>query len=201
LRAIITSPEFFSRASYRAKTRSPFEYAVAALRALSAETDGDRPLLDWIARMGQPLYGRITPDGYADRTDQWLSTGALLNRFNFANALATNRIKGTRIDATRLLAGTDSFAPPAIAARLTQIALGGDIAPRTKDALDRVKIETAVQTNAQPVTTTAVQATATTNVNTNYAPKAAATQNADSPSPLVAQIITLVIGAPEFQQR
>jgi uncharacterized protein (DUF1800 family) len=200
LRAIITSPEFFSRSAYRAKTRSPFEYAVAALRALNAETDGDRPLLDWIARMGQPLYGRVTPDGYADRADQWLSTGALLNRFNFANALATNKIKGTRLDATRLLAGMDLNAAPAIAARLTQIALGGDISPKTKDALERVKIET-VQPNAQSVTTS-VPPTAMTNVNAIYARNAAAAQNATpAPPPAVAQVITLVIGAPEFQQR
>ncbi|MDT5121270.1 MAG: hypothetical protein QOC96_752 [Acidobacteriota bacterium] len=201
LRAIITSPEFFSRPAYRAKTRSPFEYAVAALRALNAETDGDRPLLDWIARMGQPLYGRVTPDGYADRADQWLSTGALLNRFNFANALATNKIKGTRLDATRLLAGMDLNDAPAITARLTQIALGGDISPKTKDALERVRIET-VQPNAQSVTT-AVPPTATTNVNAIYARNAAAAQNATPapPPPAVAQVITLVIGAPEFQQR
>src|SRR5258705_489901 len=41
LRAIITSPEFFSPAAYRAKIRSPFEYVAAALRALNAESDVD----------------------------------------------------------------------------------------------------------------------------------------------------------------
>ena len=52
-------------------------------------------MLDAIGRMGQPVFGRITPDGYADRADQWLSSGAMVARFNFASALATNRIKGT----------------------------------------------------------------------------------------------------------
>lgn len=33
LRAIVTSPEFFSTTTYRAKMRSPFEYVAAALRA------------------------------------------------------------------------------------------------------------------------------------------------------------------------
>src|SRR5213080_3456711 len=58
LRAIITSSEFFG--AYHAKVRSPFEYVAAAMRALNAETDGDRPVLDAIARMGQPVFGRIT---------------------------------------------------------------------------------------------------------------------------------------------
>ncbi len=97
LRAIINAPEFFSPAAYRSKVRSPFEYAAAAMRALSAETDGQRPVLDWVARMGQPIFGRLTPDGFPDRADEWLSTGALLERFNFANALATNKIKGTHL--------------------------------------------------------------------------------------------------------
>ena len=89
---------------------------------------------------------------------------------------------------------------PAIAARLTQIALGGDISPKTKDALERVKIET-VQPNAQSVTTS-VPPTATTNVNAIYARNAAAAQNATpAPPAAVAQVITLIIGAPEFQQR
>src|SRR5207237_7219294 len=65
LRAIVTSPEFFSPAAYRAKTRSPLEYVAASMRALNAETDGDRPVLDLIGSIGQPLFGRIPPDGYS----------------------------------------------------------------------------------------------------------------------------------------
>jgi len=200
LRSIITSPEFFSRSAYRAKTRSPFEYTVAALRALDAETDGDRPVLDWIARMGQPIFGHVTPDGYADRADQWLSTGALLERFNFANALATNRIKGTRIDASHLLAGVDLNDMSAVGSRLSQIALGGDIARQTREALDKVKtqpVQTAAQGNAPPIQPVGAS------VNAAYGRDAAMAKNTAAPPtpPAIAQIITLIIGAPEFQQR
>src|SRR5260370_717032 len=97
LRAIVTAPEFFSPATYRAKVRSPFEYVAAAMRALNADTDGDRPVLDAIGRIAHPVLGRITPDGYADRADQWLSSGALVARFNFPNALPTNRMKSTTL--------------------------------------------------------------------------------------------------------
>src|SRR6185436_13913783 len=93
LRSIITSPEFFSAATYRAKVRSPFEYVAAAIRTTAAETDADRPVLDFIARMGQPLFGRISPDGYSDRAEQWLSVGAMTARLNFAAALAMNRMR------------------------------------------------------------------------------------------------------------
>ena len=39
VRTIVTSPEFFSRAAYRAKVKSPFELVASALRALGAEPD------------------------------------------------------------------------------------------------------------------------------------------------------------------
>ena len=94
LRAIVTSPEFFSPMAYRAKVRTPLEFVAAAMRALNAETDGDRPVLDAIARMGQPLFGRITPDIGPGR--HRLSSGTMVARFSFASALATNRLKGTR---------------------------------------------------------------------------------------------------------
>jgi uncharacterized protein (DUF1800 family) len=56
LRAIVTSPEFFSVTAYRAKVRSPFEYVAAAMRALNADTDGDRPVLDLVGRMGRAVW-------------------------------------------------------------------------------------------------------------------------------------------------
>ena len=138
LRAIMTAPEFFAATTYRAKVRSPFEYVAAAMRALNADTDGDRPVLDAIGRMGQPVFGRITPDGYADRADQWLSSGAMVARFNFASALATNRIKGTNIDVEKLLSGVDRAKKDEVASRLVQLTLTGDASKGTRAALDKL---------------------------------------------------------------
>jgi uncharacterized protein (DUF1800 family) len=139
VRAIVTSPEFFSPNAYRAKVRTPLEYVAAAMRALNAETDGDRPVLDAIARMGQPLFGRITPDGYPDRADIWLSSGTMVARFNFANALATNRLKGTKVNVDALLTGVDQTDRQAVADRLTRLTAQGDISDVTRSALDKVR--------------------------------------------------------------
>ncbi len=94
VRAILKSREF--RRGKEAKVKSPFEYAVSAVRALGAETDGSPAMLAWIARMGGPMFGRVTPDGYPDRADTWLSTGTLMERINFAIAIANNQIAGTK---------------------------------------------------------------------------------------------------------
>jgi uncharacterized protein (DUF1800 family) len=189
LRAIITSPEFFSSTTYRAKMRSPFEFVAASMRALDAETDGDRPVLDAIGRMGQPVFGRITPDGYADRADQWLSSGAMIARFNFASALATNRIKGTKIDLARLLSGVDEAKKDSVATKLIRLTVSGELSDRTRTVLEKtIQSETAA-----PATTQGA------NVSVGYDANAAAKPS--TPPPYVTELITLLIGSPEFQQR
>jgi uncharacterized protein (DUF1800 family) len=100
MHAIVTSKEFNSPEAVGVKTKSPFEYVVSAIRALDGTTDGSRSLAQTIARMGQALYQCQPPTGYPDRGDHWMSNAAILERLNFAVALAGNRIAGTeaRVD-------------------------------------------------------------------------------------------------------
>ena len=196
LRTIITSPEFFSTTSYRAKIRSPFEYVAAAMRALNADTDADRPVLEAMNRMGQPLFGRVTPDGYADRANQWLSSGAMVARFNFANALASNRIKGTQVDFAKLLSGIDQANKDSITAKLTEMMIFGDVSAATKAALEKaMRADLAVDPKATSQTPSAT-------VSVAYDAKAPlAPAGAEPPPAHVAALLTLLIGSPEFQQR
>ena len=180
LRAIITSPEFFAATAYRAKVRSPLEYVAAAMRALNAETDGDRPVLDLIGRMGQPLYGRITPDGYADRAEQWLSSAAMVVRLNFAAALAANRIKGSKIDIDSLLTGVEQTDRRAVTVRIVRLTASGDLSNSTRSALEKFPGSDAA-------------AAVNENVSAGYDQRAA-------PS-YVSELITLLVGSPEFQKR
>jgi uncharacterized protein (DUF1800 family) len=191
LRAIVTSPEFFSNTVYRAKMRSPFEYVAAAMRALNAETDGDRPVLDAIGRMGQPVFGRITPDGYADRADQWLSSGAMIARFNFASALATNRLKGTKIDVARLLSGVDEANKDSVAAKFIRLTVSGELSKGTRTVLEKTLQSEAAAKPAAPAPNPG------TNVSVGYDANASLKPAA----PYVTELVTLLIGSPEFQQR
>ena len=72
MHAIITSKEFNAPEFVQAKTKTPFEYAVSAIRLLDGTTDGGRMIAQAIARMGQPLYQCQPPTGYPDRGDHWL---------------------------------------------------------------------------------------------------------------------------------
>jgi uncharacterized protein (DUF1800 family) len=52
-----------------------------------------------VARLGQPIYGRQTPDGWPDRAEDWINAGAMVNRVNFGIQLADGRVPGVRVGA------------------------------------------------------------------------------------------------------
>ena len=138
LRAIFFSPEFNSAASYRAKVKRPFELAISSLRTLGAETNGGPQLHQWITRMGEPLYGFQTPNGYSDSAESWVNTGGLLERLNFCLALASNRIPGTRVDLKRFAGGTDAVSNPdkvKVMDRFLEIIVSGNVSPKTRELL------------------------------------------------------------------
>ena len=111
LAAIVESPEFWSRDAVGAKIKSPFELAASALRVTGGDIIDPRELLQWITRMGQPLYAYQAPTGYPDRAEAWVNTGSLLNRMNFGLQLAANRVKGVSVDLPRHQPGAASPNP------------------------------------------------------------------------------------------
>ncbi|HEX6533545.1 MAG TPA: DUF1800 domain-containing protein, partial [Gemmatimonadaceae bacterium] len=94
LRTIFTSPEFFSRAAYHGKVKSPFELVVSAARALGAPPDTSPRTARMVARLGQPLYEHRDPNGYPETGDAWINTGSILARINFGLAVAAGRLPG-----------------------------------------------------------------------------------------------------------
>jgi hypothetical protein len=97
MRTIATSPEFFSRTAYRSKVKTPFELVASALRAMGAAPDTTHRTAAIVGRLGQPIFGRQTPDGWPDHGDAWMNTGAIINRINFGLALADGRIPGASL--------------------------------------------------------------------------------------------------------
>jgi len=98
LRTLFTNKEFFAPENYRAKIKTPFELAISSIRALGAETNGSPAMLAMLRKLGEAPYGYQAPTGYPDRAEDWVNTGALLERLNFAVAVASNRIPGTKVD-------------------------------------------------------------------------------------------------------
>ena len=97
-RLLFSDKEFFAPENYRAKIKSPFELAVSSVRALGADTNASPAMIAMLNKLGEVPYGYQAPTGYPDTAEDWVNTGALLERLNFAVAIASNRIPGTRVD-------------------------------------------------------------------------------------------------------
>jgi uncharacterized protein (DUF1800 family) len=126
VRAVITSPEFWDPSNYRSKVKSPFEYAISAVRASGGHIDDPIPLGRELEKIGERLYYAQPPTGYSDTSDAWVNSGALLARLNFAIALAGGKMPGITVDVAKLGGTTD-----ALAASLT----GGDLSAATRKTI------------------------------------------------------------------
>ena len=211
LRAIFFSPEFKSPEAYRAKVKRPFELAISAIRTLGAETNGGPQVHQWIARMGEPLYGFQTPNGYSDTAESWVNTGGLLERLNFGLTLASNRIAGTRVDLKRLLgnAAPEQSADKAqIMDRFLRLIVAGDITPSTKEALLKQLNEpmalvvpaTSSETARIDDRSAGDMMDAQTPVKQRQQRQQLARADANISDP-VTKIVGLILGSPEFQRQ
>ena len=124
MRTMIYSPEFWSKDAYRAKVKTPYELVVSSVRALGTDVDTPMPLVQWVGRIGQPLYQCQPPTGYSDKAQTWVNSGALLNRLNFSLALAGNKVRGSRSDVAALLGTDNSSDPKSTLDRAVQVFLG-----------------------------------------------------------------------------
>ncbi len=204
LRAIFTAPEFIAPDTYRAKIKTPFELAVSAIRTLGGETNGGPSFHQWIARMGEPIYGYQAPTGYPDTAEDWVNTGALLERLNFGLALANNRIPGTRVNLARFAADEKSAAADKAQTmeRFLAIILQSEVSQKTKDTLLKqvsAPLPEAVA-KSQPMSATNDDDDDTAAPQRRRREMARANFNAGETSELV-KIVGLILGSPEFQRQ
>jgi uncharacterized protein (DUF1800 family) len=97
-RAIVESPEAWAPAPV--KFRPPWEWAIAALRALGARHIEPQPAAGLLAQLGQPVWRPGSPAGYDDIAASWSGPDALMRRVEAAERLAARA--GARIDARAL---------------------------------------------------------------------------------------------------
>jgi uncharacterized protein (DUF1800 family) len=153
-RAILTSPEFFSIDAFRAKVKTPLDFAISAARVTGARLNSAAPIVQALrTTLGMPLYGCQPPTGYKTTADAWVNTGALLSRMNFGLQLVSNQQRQIRVDTTALAPDTSGETRDALVDQI----LAGDISASTAATL------------------------------------------AKAPNPQ--QLLTLLLGSPEFQKR
>lgn len=196
LRALFNDKEFFAPENYRAKIKSPFELAVSSLRVLNAETNGGPAFGAMLNKLGEVPYGYQAPTGYPDTAEDWVNTGALLERLNFAIALASNRIPGTFVD----LKPFGSKDNTQILDKAIAAILDNDISAATKSTLLK-QIEQPlpeVKAGSEPD-----QEMEVPNMRGGQQGRAMRQARLLNPSgdPEVFKVVSLVLGTPEFQRQ
>jgi uncharacterized protein (DUF1800 family) len=223
---MVSSPEFWSKEVIRAKTKSPFELVISAVRALNADIKQPYQLFNWTDRMGQKMYFYQAPTGFPDKGQYWINTGALLNRMNFGLAVASQRIPGTNLD---LLALNNHHEPESATAalitygklimpernlnetvkRLTPMLNDPDLVQKVNNAADKnqpAKAMSADDNNAM-MNNNKMEDTNGNSIkgkglkglrkgNNNGALLTVAGNNS-----MLSQVVGIIIGSPEFQRR
>jgi uncharacterized protein (DUF1800 family) len=134
LRAIFRGPDFWAATNVRAKVKTPLEFLVSAMRATAAEPDTSPRLAQVVARLGEPLYLHVAPDGYSEREAAWVNSGALLDRMNTAVALAAGKLRGVTVVLDSIVAAGDA---DQLIGVVNEKILGGTMSENTKQVLRR----------------------------------------------------------------
>jgi uncharacterized protein (DUF1800 family) len=171
---LFKSPEFWAEGARGAKTKTPFEFAASALRALGASYDGSPALVRRVEQLGEPLYRCQPPTGFADISEPWVNAGALINRLNFGLDAAAGRLSGVAFDPGPLAGPGAAADAGGLVDRLSGSLLGAPV--------------------SGPTRATIVAALGRRGGAHDYQEPAAA-------HPLLPQALGLLLGSPEFQKR
>lgn len=196
LRTMIHSPEFWSAPDCGNKIKTPLDYVVSAVRATNADVSEPYRLVSELRVMGMPLSGTQQPNGYSMTNDAWTSSSELVNRMNFALALASNRIPGVTVSIDQLLGQNSAeWLPVQQENGLEQVILHGPASSQMHQAV----LTSLRNTTAQDRAATAVVPVRDAGGN----PFAAGMKRRETPSasPQEAVMAGLLIGSPAFQRR
>jgi uncharacterized protein (DUF1800 family) len=99
VRTIVTSPEFFSPDVHGVKVKSPLELVLSARRALSAPVDTAAEVIDLLIALGQPPFGRETPEGWPETGAGWMNAGAIMARIDLAVRISRGELPSIPVEA------------------------------------------------------------------------------------------------------
>ena len=89
LETMLKSREF--TVSLGAKFKDPMHFVVSTVRLAydSKSIINTHPVVNWLNALGEPLFGRQTPDGYPLTESGWASSGQISRRFEIARAIGS----------------------------------------------------------------------------------------------------------------
>lgn len=203
LRTMVRSDEFWSPSAVRSKTKSPFELVISALRVLEADVEAPAQVFRITEKMGQKMYHYAAPTGFPDRADFWINSGALLNRMNFGLSISSQQVRGVFVDLLSLNNNHEPESaqealrtycrilmperdPEPTIRRLTPMLTRPDLAGRIRSVTDGNQVPRKTD-NDQPEEWPEE--------------KPLSPMRPQQVQQMLAQVVGIIIGSPEFQRR
>jgi len=134
LAVLLSSPEFLQASGN--KFKDPMRYVLSAVRLAYDQKPilNAGPILNWLDRMGEPLYGRVTPDGYPLSGKGWDSPGQMTTRFEIAKAIGSGSAGLFKTESPQ---PQERAAFPQLANALFFQSINKTLTPTTQRALDQ----------------------------------------------------------------
>jgi uncharacterized protein (DUF1800 family) len=220
---MVSSPEFWQKEALREKTKSPFELVISTVRSLNADISMPFMLYQQISKMGQKLYYYQAPTGFPDKGQYWINTGSLLNRMKFGLAFAAQKIPGVSFNLAALnnnhepesaLAALKVYSKIMMPERDVEATIKR-LEPMVNDPALQQKVTAAADKNAPPADMMEAgndKPDALSNKNMSeeklarqmLRKKGAGEMNSPmlgGNNTMLAQVVGIIIGSPEFQRR
>ena len=227
LKTMVAAPEFWQKDAMREKTKSPFELTMSAVRALDAKVDMPFMLYQWVSKMGQKLYYYQAPTGFPDKGQYWINTGSLLYRMKFGLAFASQKIPGVSFNLAALNNNNEPESAMDALNKYCKIIMPERnldetikrLEPMINDPSIQQKIETAANKNSTTENTMAPEETMMNDdgslpkrgeVNEEKLAKQMLKKKngkevsmpmAEGNNSMLAQVVGIILGSPEFQRR
>ncbi len=127
---------FWARANHRAKVKTPIEFINSSARALGVNVGGTSlPAAN--DTLGMHLFTRDDPDGWSESGIDWIDTGTLLARMQFAQTLSSDRVGSVRWDLTAWLAANQLSSAASIVDYFNQLLFQGSMPAANRELLIR----------------------------------------------------------------
>jgi hypothetical protein len=201
--------------------KTPFEVVASGLRAVNGQLDATPRAIQSVALLGAPMFGHQTPEGWPDRGDAWMNTGAILNRINFGITLAAGRVAGVTKGPLPEIQQLQNLPREQQVNGVVAAFFGGQVSPETRDILmtGNNPLATAADSSAADAlgmtgmaanggggrgagaAAQRMPANAGGGARGAGAGRGGAGANAQVNLQGLAQVVGLALGAPEFQRR
>ena len=214
---MVNAPEFWSKNAVRQKIKSPFEFVVSASRALGADVNAPYQLFNRMDKMGQKIYYYQAPTGFPDKAENWINTGSLLNRMNFGLDIASQQLRGVTVDLLKINNNHEpENASDALVTYASLLMPGRDMGPTIKrlmPLLTNPSLEQKVNSAALNNSDNSKKANPEKNTSMMIDDDLMIDDVIENQSPenkiksdgmfknMLAQVVGIIIGSPEFQRR